>query len=90
MKNRRKPGKLSETITLYKSTDESPSGHVETRRSAILEVDSKDAVILHEKYQHLDFHRSHNDETTDRKYKIGIEKLVELIKKHGKLVRSRS
>ncbi len=85
MQKQQPPHNAQQIITLYDRSNESASGHTETHQSASLEIDSNGNVILREECQHLEYLHPHNDVTINRNFKIKIETLVELIKKHGQL-----
>lgn len=61
---------------------ESGSGHIEEDYVLKLEG-SNDEVILTDSYEFSNMYKSSQNEMKEKKYKISVSKLVELIKQNG-------
>lgn len=75
-------------IEVSSSWEESSSGHIENERSVWL-VTKDTKVVLKERSSLRNFSKNNLSRRTETCYEIEIEKLLLLIKEHGKLQNSR-
>lgn len=75
---------LSGAIEISSSWEESSSGHVENESSVWL-VTEDTKIVLKEKRNLRNFYKSNLSRRTETCYEIEVEKLLHLIKEHGKL-----
>lgn len=76
---------LSGKIEVSYSWDESSSGHVENTSSIELLTESN-KVILKEQKNHQNFSKNSESRSSSKRYEIEVEKLLVLIKEHGKFL----
>jgi hypothetical protein len=76
--------RLSGAIEVLYSWEESSSGHIENESSVQLVTEDKN-VVLKEKFNHRNSSKSSLSRNTEICYEIDIERLLLLIREHGKL-----